>query len=59
MAKKIKIGDWVVTPEFDYEVQVTGKDAGTDELIVRYVLDNGRDAYKTIRRDAAVKFEEA
>lgn len=58
MAKKIKIGDWVVTPEFDYEVQVTGTDKGTDELIVRYVTDNGQDAYKTIGRSKATKFEE-
>ncbi len=58
MAKRIKIGDWVTTPEFDYEVQVTGTDTGTGELIVRYVLDNGRDAYKTVSRAKAIKFEQ-
>ncbi len=59
MTKKIKRGDWIVTPEFNYEVRVTGRDTGTGELIVKYVLDNGSYAYKTVPVETARLFVEA
>ncbi len=59
MTKAIKIGEWVNVPEFDYEVQVTGRDVGTGELIVAYLLDDGRTAFKTVSRKAATRFVDA
>lgn len=56
MAKEIKVGDWIVTPEFDYEVNVTGVDKGTGDLIIAYVLVNGQTAYKTVPRKTAKPF---
>lgn len=48
MARKIKVGDWINTPAFGYEVEITGEDKGANRWIVRYVRDNGTDAWKTI-----------
>ena len=57
--RAIAVGDYVTTPRFDYPVQVTGNDTGTGDLIVRYVLDNGADAYKTIPAFSAQRYVEA
>lgn len=54
--QQIKIGDWINTPSIDYEVEVVGRDNGTGELIVHYILDSGRDAYKTVPVSSATLF---
>ena len=55
----IAIGDYVTTPAFDVEVEVTGRDTGMGDLIVRYVRDNGSDAFKTIPAFSARRYVES
>lgn len=56
MTKHFNIGDWVNVPGMADEVEVTGYDRGHDYLIVRHVLDNGRDAYKTVSPQGVTLF---
>lgn len=59
MTKHFNIGDWINVPGMEDEVEVTGYDRGQDYLIVRYILDNGRVAFKTVSPVTATLFQEA
>jgi hypothetical protein len=58
MTQDFKRGDYVTVPGMKDEVEVTGFDNGTNELIVRYVRDNGRDAWRTVSRKGVALYVE-